>query len=93
MTSTTAQLIPAANFEARSLKGQTITFTIPTGQVKHIFKGWGIWDKAAQAWVTLGETCEATGQPLPVCYKRSTAKAAIAQGLYNGYTVCNPTFS
>lgn len=80
-------IIPAANFEVRSLKGVRVNF--PGGYIP--MKGWGIWDLAASGWVSLGNPVTTfNGRSVAVPYSlrlKKYAVAACSQGLLAGYEV------
>lgn len=82
---TTATLIPATNFEVKNLKGFIIPFKTPLFQGHLVMSGFGIWDKSANAWVSMESTDSLTGMAVPTQYKKSTCELAIKGGLYSGY--------
>lgn len=78
-------LIPASNFEGRKLNG--VKFS--AGSAYFTQNGWGIWDKAADAWVCMNGSVKVGGveYPAPYCLTRKKhVKSAFEAGLWNGYT-------
>lgn len=74
-------LIPAEAFEVRPLKGYRIP--VPGGSIP--LKGWGVWDKRAEAWVSMHKD----GQVSEWTLKRQ-AQAVISEGLYDSYGLAKP---
>ena len=90
MNTPDTQLIPASNFEVRKIGGDRLY--INGQQTKYILlEGFGIWDKTAGSWVSLGKRSYhpmMKEQQVPIQYKRKkTAIEACSQGLYSGYAL------
>lgn len=72
----TMKLVPASQFEVRSLNGMKVSVT--GGYI--ILRGWGVWDKAANAFVVMNT------RGLPSSWdQKQIASLVIAQGLFEGY--------
>ena len=87
----TTQLLPASRFSVRkfdSKRNQIIYKGNEEGITVTVCKKYGIWDHVANAWVSLNSKSRNTDgfeYFVPTSYSKSTAKAAIANGLYDGY--------
>jgi hypothetical protein len=70
------KLVPASQFEVRSLNGMKVSVT--GGYI--ILRGWGVWDKVANAFVVMNS------DGLPSSWsQKQIASRVIAQGLFEGY--------
>lgn len=88
LTNTQAPLIPASNFEVRKFKNIRVQIT----KNSYILpEGWGVWDKAAQAWVARRR--EVDGHMILAPWgmeRKKTAQQAMRDGFYDGYELWKP---
>lgn len=76
MTNTALQLVPASQFEVRSLNGLRVQ--VLGGYT--ILRGWGVWDKIAGGFVVMNS------DGLPSSWSRKqTAQEVKSEGLFKGY--------
>lgn len=93
---TTQKLIPATNFVVRKLGEGSLNLGVRVYFCKHgyiIRGGWGLWDKAAEAWVAGTEVIEGVTVTVPWTFARKhVAKRAVSEGLYGGYGLWKPSY-
>lgn len=84
-------LIPATNFEVKKINSK-MPFKTATKAGHLIIDGFAIWDKSANAWVSVGSDCPLTGVPVPTRYTRKwVAEELISRGLYSGFNHVSPS--
>lgn len=83
-------LVPASNFEVRRIRDCEINVR----SCRYAIDGYGVWDKQAAGWVSLGRpavTRQGDEVYLPyVLPRKKHAVEACSQGLYAGYKVVPP---
>lgn len=82
-------LVPASNFEVRSLRGVEVHYL----GGYFCMDGFGIWDKTAQAWVNMSKPRLVRGQQVYLPYsleRKHVVQEAVSQGLYAGYRLVRP---
>jgi hypothetical protein len=86
---TTATLIPASNFQVKKLDG--VRFDSPCGQFHVCASGFGLWDVAANGWVSINSFFETEAGPIAAPYSpiggKKALKFAAQNGLYAGYAI------
>ena len=86
---TTQTLIPASNFQIKKLNG--LRFDSPCGKFHVRPSGFGLWDIAAQGWVSMGSTFSTERGSFPAPYSpiggKKALKVASQSGLYAGYSI------
>lgn len=83
-------LVPASNFEVRLIRDSEINVR----SCSFLVRGYGVWDKQAAGWVSLGRPAVTRqGDEVHLPYVRPRKKyavEAVSQGLYAGYKVVPP---
>jgi hypothetical protein len=87
-TTTQPALIDGSDFEARKIDGLKF-YVSKTEYIMGDRSDWALWDKTAEAWVTMGASVDAGGRKFIGPYLprggRRACKELVASGLYEGY--------